>query len=481
MVAGSLAHSIKSSNSAASCGRCALGSSEHFSRPIDTAARHTEQVYSVIGGEEPLPSIEEVSTSWKRSAQRYGVNPETNEAPRILTLPELGKLRQPLDEFIFSAQEEIDRLYRMVRDAGYTILLCNTAGVAVEHRGEEAEADQFRYWGTWLGGVWSEELEGTNGIGTCIIEERPITIHRGQHFRSRNKDLSCSGAPIFDVDGRLIAVLDVSAIDPGRSERAHALTGALTVKSARAIEERFFRERFRRQWIVAIALPEGSVTGMLLAVDGSQRIIGADRVARRTLHIEDETLRADLSLWSFFLNNADLFRRNNQVDIPARLVLHGGNAIWSALVTPPERALGHTRDPMKLALHTRPRLDLMSALKSTAPIPPSRGGLSPGAMRRVREYVEAHLNERIQLTELAAVAGLSVYHFAREFKHSVGVTPHYYIVQSRVEQAQAMLAHTDLSVAEIALAAGYSDQSHLTRQFRQILGTTPRNFRWSQR
>src|SRR5689334_5875846 len=99
MVAGSLAH-IKSSNSAASCSRCALGSSEHFSRPIDTADRHTEQVYSVIGGEEPIPSIEEVSTSWKRSAQRYGVNPETNEAPRILTLPELGKLRQPLDEFI---------------------------------------------------------------------------------------------------------------------------------------------------------------------------------------------------------------------------------------------------------------------------------------------------------------------------------------------------------------------------------------------
>jgi AraC-like DNA-binding protein len=112
---------------------------------------------------------------------------------------------------------------------------------------------------------------------------------------------------------------------------------------------------------------------------------------------------------------------------------------------------------------------------------PARGGLSPGAMRRVREYVEVHLNERMQLTELAAVAGLSVYHFAREFKHSVGVTPHYYIVQRRVEQAQAMLTRTDLSVAEIALAAGYSDQSHLTRQFRHVLGTTPRDFRWSQR
>jgi len=113
--------------------------------------------------------------------------------------------------------------------------------------------------GNLLGGVWSEAIEGTNGIGTCIAEERPVTIHRGQHFRSRHINLSCSGAPVFDVDGRLMAVLDVSAIDPELSERAHALTGALTVNSARSIEERFFRERFRREWIVAVALPEAAL------------------------------------------------------------------------------------------------------------------------------------------------------------------------------------------------------------------------------
>jgi transcriptional regulator of acetoin/glycerol metabolism len=104
--------------------------------------------------------------------------------------------------------------------------------------------------------VWSEEVEGTNGIGTCIVEERHVTVHRGQHFRSRHINLSCSGAPVFGVDGRLTAVLDVSAIDPELSERAHALTGALTVKSARAIEERFFRAHFSREWIVAVAPPE---------------------------------------------------------------------------------------------------------------------------------------------------------------------------------------------------------------------------------
>jgi len=125
----------------------------------------------------------------------------------------------------------------------------------VEHRGENSRQNQFEYWGTWLGGVWSEKVEGTNGIGTCIIEERPVTIHRSQHFRSRHINLSCSGASVFGVDGRLVAVLDVSAIDPELSERAHALTGALTTKSARIIEERFFREQFHREWIVAVVPP----------------------------------------------------------------------------------------------------------------------------------------------------------------------------------------------------------------------------------
>jgi AraC-like DNA-binding protein len=449
--------------------------------PESPRVRHSEQVYLVAQSQTSEPGIDEVSTSWQRSAAQHHVDPDSREAPRILTFPEVKEHREPLDQLVFSAQEELDRLYKVVREAGYTILFCDNAGVAVEHRGDDADASRFRYWGTWLGGVWSEAIEGTNGIGTCITEERPVTIHRSQHYKTRHVDLSCSGAPVFGADGQLMAVLDVSAIDPDRSERAHALTGALTVASARAIEERFFRERFRREWIVAIAPDEDRSAALLLAVDSNQRIAGANRAARAALLLDDQRLQAGVSLWNLFERNHALFRRHDWADIPTRLVIAGSDETWPALLTPPERRSGAGRNTANLALHTRPRSDVLAQLALLAPAPQARGGLPPAAMRRVHEYMEAHLHDSIELVELAAIAGLSIFHFARQFKQSAGVTPHYYLIRSRIERARELLASTDLSLSEIAFATGFSDQSHLTRHFRQLIGVTPGQFRWSLR
>jgi transcriptional regulator of acetoin/glycerol metabolism len=458
-----------------------MGVSGQSLASLDTFAGHAEHVFSVAEGAAPLPAVEAVSSSWQRSATKYGVDPVDNKAPRILTSGELKDFREPLDELIFSAQEDIDQLYTVVREAGYVVLLCDSSGVAVDHRGENTRTCAFEYWGTWLGGVWSEEVEGTNGIGTCIIEERPITVHRSQHFRSRHMNLSCSGAPVFGIDGTLTAVLDVSAIDPNLSERAHALTGALTIRSACAIEERFFREQFRREWIVAVSPPEGGARGMLLAIDGNQHIVGANRVARKSLLLDDRGLRAGMSLWKIFERDLDLFQRRDRSDISTRLVLAGSNDSRPALVTRPDQNISASSNPANVKLHTRPRLDLIDSLLKLTPAPQAHGGLSAGALRRVREYVQLHLDESIDLSMLAAVAGLSMHHFAREFKQSAGVTPHHYLIQKRIERAQQMLAQTDLSLAEITYAVGFSDQGHLARHFRGFLGTTPREFRRAQR
>jgi AraC-like DNA-binding protein len=274
-------------------------------------------------------------------------------------------------------------------------------------------------------------------------------------------------------------VLAVSVIDPTLSERAHALTGVLTVASARAIEERNFRERFRREWIVAVAEPEGENQTMLLAVDNSQRINGADRSARAMFSLDDSMLRAGLSLWNIFERDFAPFRRKETTDNATILVSAGSTETWIALITPPE-AISGARNVTTAALHTRPRPDFRSLLNHLEAPARVRGGLPPAVMRRIREYVDAHLSEQIELPILAGVAGLSVFHFAREFKRTTDITPHHYILRKRVERAEALLGGTHLSLSEIAIASGFSDQSHLTRRLRQILGTTPREVRWLQ-
>lgn len=102
-----------------------------------------------------------------------------------------------------------------------------------------------------------------------------------------------------------------------------------------------------------------------------------------------------------------------------------------------------------------------------------RGGLAPGALRRVREHVEQNLTDRLRTEELATVAGLSPGHFNRAFRQSTGQPPHQYVLQRRVAVASELLEKTDRALADIALDVGFADQSHFSRTFAGLTGETP--------
>ena len=117
-----------------------MGLPERSASSLDTFAGHVEHVCSVAQGAAPPPGIEAVSSSWQRSVKKYGLDPVDGKAPRIVTPAELKHFREPLDKLTFTAREEIDELYKVVREAGYAILLCDSSGVVVAHRGEDARA-----------------------------------------------------------------------------------------------------------------------------------------------------------------------------------------------------------------------------------------------------------------------------------------------------------------------------------------------------
>jgi AraC family transcriptional regulator len=122
---------------------------------------------------------------------------------------------------------------------------------------------------------------------------------------------------------------------------------------------------------------------------------------------------------------------------------------------------------------------------ASAPRPPARrtdGALPQGKLRAVVEYIEEHLDAGLTLEQMAAAAHLSAYHFARQFKAATGVPPHQYVLARRVDRAQQLLQPDgDLSLAEIAARAGFSDQSQFSHHFKRVVGVTPRQFRRSAR
>jgi AraC family transcriptional regulator len=107
------------------------------------------------------------------------------------------------------------------------------------------------------------------------------------------------------------------------------------------------------------------------------------------------------------------------------------------------------------------------------------GGLTPLQLRRVRDSIDARIDQDISLAQLASDSGLSTSHFARAFVRSTGIPPHRWLTRRRVERAKELM-YTNATLAEIALMCGFSDQSHLTRVFAQVVGITPGRWRGSR-
>jgi AraC-like DNA-binding protein len=152
-------------------------------------------------------------------------------------------------------------------------------------------------------------------------------------------------------------------------------------------------------------------------------------------------------------------------------------AALSAQAGDRENAEAHIAHALAL-LHGDSRIELPAVqqrVQAARPIP--RGGLAKWRARRLSVYIDSNLSAKVQIKDLATLAGLSPGHLCRAFRHTFGVPPHVYIHRRRIELSQALLLTTSDTISEIALRCGMSDQSHLTRAFRRMVGETPRSWR----
>jgi len=258
------------------------------------AEGHAERVFSVLR-DGAAPALSPIAASWRRCLTQHHLDPENRKPPETLSGAELREAQERMGPFLAAAQDNLDALFQAVGDAGCCVLLTDAEGVPVDRRGVEGDDAVFRRWGLWQGAVWSEAREGTNGIGTCLTEQRVLTVHRDQHFHTRNIGLSCTVAPLFDPLGRLAGALDVSSCRPGQ-EGLTGMVERIVTDAARRIEARAFREAFPSARIVL--LPETSserASVPMLAVDGDDLVVGATRAARQALKLTDDALRRGLA------------------------------------------------------------------------------------------------------------------------------------------------------------------------------------------
>ncbi len=177
-------------------------------------------------------------------------------------------------------------------------------------------------------------------------------------------------------------------------------------------------------------------------------------------------------------DDADVPRISNLAYKPGqgvadRTTLSLGQSMIAALEHP-ERASRLFVDHVTLALGAHVA-QTYGNLKPVARI--ARGGLAPWQVRRAKEMLGANLDGTVGLKDVARECGLSVAHFSRAFRASVGIAPHRWLIKRRVEVAKTLLPDGNLSLPEVAIASGFADQSHFTRVFTGLVGTSPGKWR----
>jgi transcriptional regulator of acetoin/glycerol metabolism len=231
------------------------------------ARNHAEIVQSVVASSSALGRAG-FAASWRRSLIHHKIDPGTPQPSERLSESEMRARREASGLLVQIATPVLDRLARAACDAGCTVLLSDASGLVLDERVRAGDARDFHASDLAPGTNWSEGAQGTNGIGTCLAEGRPVVVWRDQHFRATNTGLTCMGAPVFGATGELAGVIDVSSARGDMTE-GYARLVALTVQdAAQRIEADLFRASYDGARILSTGAGETAPQGvMLLALD----------------------------------------------------------------------------------------------------------------------------------------------------------------------------------------------------------------------
>src|SRR6202050_1677851 len=271
---------------------------------LSLATSHASRILHVVqNGLQPAGIEPHVTRSWYRCLREYRIEPSAPRQSTVLSSQSLKELQERMGELLPVARAEMESLYEQIAGSGFAVILSDTQGAVLSTITDPALQRKLRYAGLPLGALWDERHEGTNGIGTCLAESGPVTVHREEHFRGYNLSLSCSGAPILDPHGTVIAVLDASTANSSDSRLIQRHTMALVNMSAHLISRWNFLNQYSQAWILRFhSRPEfvGLLHEALIATDECGTIVAVNESALLQLGCSTRKALVGESIERFF-------------------------------------------------------------------------------------------------------------------------------------------------------------------------------------
>ncbi|MDG6094131.1 GAF domain-containing protein [Acetobacter sp. AN02] len=293
-------------------------------------------------------------SSWLRCADAYGIDSGGRMLEELLCPAELRQVREQMGSMMKATDPELDRLHGIVSNLDYTVLLANPDGIIVSRRGDAPFEKGCRRWHLWPGARWGEDLVGTNGVGTSLREERPVTVHMDHHWRLNLRYLTCTAVPFYGPDGKVAGTLDASSTRPDPTGRVGTMMEAVLIDAARRLERRSFLEAFHNRTVVMLGDGD-DISLPMVALDESRVIVGATQAARKKLNLpEGDTSGVSFDLSAQAAGIPD-FREAE------RSVIEGALAMSQGKITPAARLLGISRS----TLHRK-----IKAMSATSPEEP---------------------------------------------------------------------------------------------------------------
>lgn len=238
-------------------------------------------------GEGETDTDKYIKSSWERCRDQYKMTPDAKVELVSLSESEVRQRREPMEKLLSDSEEVFDKIRTVSKQSGYAVLITNTEGVVVKSYADSTISHDLEQKGLRQGTLWSEKLVGTNGLGTCLTECRPVTVFAEEHYGFNLHNFSCSAAPLISPDGTPFGALDISTYASG-NRLYQALALNLVCETADEIEAIVFKNAYAHQRVISLSFsPFKPLTSALIAVNDGDTIISATTPLLLTLGCRD--------------------------------------------------------------------------------------------------------------------------------------------------------------------------------------------------